>query len=216
VPSGYRRLSPRARWATNVLAALVVADVLAVLVGAHGRALLDRPVVTETQLDAFVDRQALVGLVQLGLYMAAIVVFIRWFSLAYRNLRPLVTELRFGTGWAIGAWFVPILNLVRPKAIANDIWRASEPGADESWRQGRAPGFLGLWWAVFLLAGVVDRVSSRGYVEAETVEELSSATGVFMLADGLSVVAGVLAILVVRRLTARQELHARRVALAYV
>jgi hypothetical protein len=35
--------------------------------------------------------------------------------------------MRWSAGWAIGAWFVPVLSLVRPKAILNDIWRASDP-----------------------------------------------------------------------------------------
>ena len=38
--------------------------------------------------------------------------------------------LRYGNGWAIGAWFVPILSLVRPKQMANEIWRGSERGVD--------------------------------------------------------------------------------------
>ena len=53
---------------------------------------------------------------------------IAWTHRLYRNLEPLgFRELRFGSGWAVGGWFVPFLNLVRPKQIVNDIWRAGDP-----------------------------------------------------------------------------------------
>ena len=47
-------------------------------------------------------------------------------------------HLRYGTGWAIGAWFIPIFNLFRPKQIANDIDRASAPDAGHDQRLASA------------------------------------------------------------------------------
>ena len=32
-----------------------------------------------------------------------------------------------GAGWAIGPWFVPILNLFRPWQIAVETWEGSDP-----------------------------------------------------------------------------------------
>ena len=75
--------------------------------------------------------------------------FIPWFHRAYSNLPKLgVAHLRYGTGWAIGAWFIPIFNLFRPKQIANDIDRASAPDAlvtTNVWHR-RAPAALLHWW----------------------------------------------------------------------
>jgi len=61
-------------------------------------------------------------------------------------------ERRFGVGWAIGAWFVPVLNFWRPKQTANDIWSASDPTAE-----GKHLGspLLTWWWLCFLLANWV-------------------------------------------------------------
>lgn len=70
----------------------------------------------------------LVGLVQTGLFLAAGVLFVIWFYRAYENLRPLAApEPRRDSGWTLGAWFVPILNLVLPKLMLNEIWRGSDP-----------------------------------------------------------------------------------------
>ena len=39
--------------------------------------------------------------------------FVVWPYRAYENLRALgVLSLRWGTGWAVGGWFVPFLNFV--------------------------------------------------------------------------------------------------------
>ena len=58
-------------------------------------------------------------------FIATGVFFLFWFHRAYRNLPALGGDRRYGTGWAIGSWFVPFLNAWRPKQIVNDIWRES-------------------------------------------------------------------------------------------
>jgi hypothetical protein len=63
------------------------------------------------------------------------------FARAYSNLAA--GQRRHSSGWAIGSWFVPILNLFRPAEIANDIWRTS--------LRGRNGGLTGLWWGLYLL-----------------------------------------------------------------
>jgi hypothetical protein len=74
------------------------------------------------------DRLRSTALLELGLLIVTGVVFIAWFRCAYTTaVRFGSTGMRWSAGWAIGAWFVPVLSLVRPKAILNDIWRASDP-----------------------------------------------------------------------------------------
>lgn len=96
------------------------------------------------------------GLAYLGELLAACM-FIPWFAMAYGNLRRLgVQHLRWSNGWAVGSWFVPILGLVRPKQIANDIWRGSEAGAhagSERWKLLPVSPILHWWWAFFLIGG---------------------------------------------------------------
>ena len=85
-------------------------------------------------------------------------VFIAWFFQAYKNMRRLgVQNMRYGNGWAIGSWFVPILSLFRPKQIANDIWRGSERGSDvqSAWKQVPVPALVHWWWGLFLTQGLL-------------------------------------------------------------
>ncbi len=168
-------------------------------------------------LEASDDRQAVAGLILVATLVAATLVFIMWFHRAYKNLSALgATGLRYGTGWAIGAWFVPFLNLWRPKQIANDIWRASDPAAPPDqgidWREKPVPGFLTAWWVVWVVSIYAWNVSTRFYFSGDEAEDIRNAGYADLGSLGLDIAAAVLAIYVVIRLTRRQSERAGRVS----
>ena len=52
-----------------------------------------------------------------------------WIYAAHANLPALRgTNLEFSDGWAVGWFFVPIANLVKPYQVVREIWRSSDPG----------------------------------------------------------------------------------------
>jgi hypothetical protein len=88
--------------------------------------------------------------------------FLVWWYRAYSNLPALTGHSRrFGRGWAIGAWFVPILSLWRPKQIGNDIWRAGDPEARDNagWTSLPVGQLVNWWWAIYLLSSFVGGVA---------------------------------------------------------
>jgi hypothetical protein len=54
------------------------------------------------------------------------VLFVLWMRRAYYNLKALDLPTSYSDGWAVGAWLVPILNLVRPFQIMNELVRKPE------------------------------------------------------------------------------------------
>jgi hypothetical protein len=110
-------------------------------------------------LTASDDRVTTTGLLQSGCYLVCIVAFLAWYGRAYRNLRRLgVHELRWGQGWAIAYWFIPIANLFRPKQVVNDIWRASDPDLPAgNWWDRRVPALIHFWWAAWLISTFFER-----------------------------------------------------------
>jgi hypothetical protein len=98
------------------------------------------------------------------------------------------------------------LNLVRPKAILNDIWCGSDPQlpAGSSLSRQTAPTFYGIWWGAWILGAIVDRVAAASFGNAPTLSALSSASEELMFSDFVSLVAAILAIAVVYSLTSRQ------------
>jgi Domain of unknown function (DUF4328) len=154
------------------------------------------------------------------LLLVAAGVFITWFFRAYRNLRRLgVQNMRYGNGWAVGAWFIPIFGMIRPKQIANDIWRGSERGVDVShqWRQVEVPSLVHWWWGLFLVQGLLVEIGRRftesGYSRLTTfggsvensISRIETGTTIDVLGSLCAIAAAVLGIMVVNQVSRRLD-----------
>ncbi len=97
-----------------------------------------------------------------AVYLVTIPLFITWLAVAYRNDRVDPTHLTHGRGWAVGAWFVPFLNLVRPYRIVADLRQGVRSGLGDD-RPDPYPRSVGWWWASWILANVTATVSQSAY-----------------------------------------------------
>lgn len=147
------------------------------------------------------------------------IVFIAWFYRAYCNLvRSGISDLRFGPGWAVGGWFIPIFNLFRQKQIANDIWKASaSAGTVGLARRGEIPlsGVLNWWWALWIASGVLVGVGGSRVSDANSAVNFTYSSlhderaGLWWTQVGLvaSIAAAVLAFLFVSAVSRLQDEH---------
>lgn len=186
------------RSAQIALLAIAVVDVFAIGSGIAEYQLLGTDYTIE-EADANDLRQRIIAVVQLLLLVVGAVFFIRWFKRAYENVDRLGGVRRYSPRWAIWGWFVPFLSLWRPKQIANDIWRAGTSDGD----RGASP-LLTAWWGAFLVSIWASQVTLRLTLRAESIDELRTAAAAYVVTDGVDFVAAVLAIFVVRAITARQ------------
>jgi hypothetical protein len=155
-----------------------------------------------------------IALLKLGLLVLTGVVFIAWFRSAYTTVERLgVTGMRWSAGWAVGAWFLPVLSLVRPKAILNDMWRGSDPRlpAGGPLNREKPPVLYAFWWGTWLLGSLITGVAGQAFRNARTLSALSSSTGALMFSDVLTVVSAILAIAVIYSLDSRQRRRAESV-----
>lgn len=202
-----------ASWLLGVLAVGVAADALAVVSGVRYRGviggLLDGSVVTQQVLDAeaFYGN---VGMLQLLTYVPCVVLFLVWFARVDTAARLVgAVGFRHGHGWAVGSWFVPILNLFRPKQMVDDAWRATDPALPAGGSVDASPAvprWVGAWWTTWVLGNLASWRAMR--LDGDTLEGLQLSVTVGIAADVLLVAAGVLAIVLVRSLTARVQLRA--------
>jgi phage FluMu protein Com len=164
------------------------------------------------ELDSNDARQMMLGIVHFVIFLITAILFVMWFYRAYANLRPLGAQtLTCTPGWAAGCWFVPIMNLIRPVQIAQEIWRNSDPSAPPTHDVPVRPAgsaLIGFWWAAWLVANVLSQISLRIGRAANTPETLRSATGLAMIAEVASLLAGALALAVVISVDARQNARA--------
>lgn len=193
-------------WVQRVLIVFIVFDVLALAVAIAAAAEGDT---TSTGL-------RIVGYVQGAVNLALTVLFLLWFYRAYSNLRVLgVPRLRFGPGWSAGAWFIPIFNLWRPKQIANDIWRGSDPDAPadqgDAWHRAAVPRIVHLWWALWVASAcfgvfaVVDAVSKIDFRHSGSNQQVQVDPVLTAVGAGIGIAAAVCLILVIRAISARQD-----------
>ncbi|CAM5342589.1 hypothetical protein SAVIM338S_01083 [Streptomyces avidinii] len=152
---------------------------------------------------------ALASIIPFPLLIATAVLFVMWFHRVHRNAAVLnpgaITE---SGGWAVGSWFIPIGNLFLPYRTAKEIWAASlQLGPDGAYRPvSTAP--ITSWWLLWVATVISERVASKLYDRAGDAAELSSAADAAAVQGVLSVVAAVLAIRFVHKLTALQTVKA--------
>ncbi|MGX1505590.1 UNVERIFIED_CONTAM: heme/copper-type cytochrome/quinol oxidase subunit 2 [Streptomyces graminofaciens] len=199
--------------AVSVLLLLVaVGEIAAAVAALNLRRLMDLATVGYSEEDAeLADRLLLITSVfQVALYVATVVVFIVWFHRVRSNADVFAPgTLERGRGWAIGGWFVPVAGLWIPRGIAVEVWRASrtDPFAPD---RHEPHTLVNVWWVGFVVATVFTRYADRAYDDAGTPEQIISAVDRLLVGNGLQIVAAVLAVLFVRRLTHMQHTNASK------
>jgi hypothetical protein len=212
--------SPEAvgKWTKGLLIATLILAVVAVISGVLEIELLSRMArgygYTMEKAARNDLRQRLVGILQVLLFYGTAVPFLIWFHRMHKNLPSLgQTGLIFTPGWAVGFFFVPFLNLVRPFQAMREIWRGSDPGrleldvtSDEPGVPNRlgTPPLVGWWWALYLIFNVVAGMTGQFYLYASKTQsfpELRAASVLMVVADLLLILSALVAIRLVGRLT---------------
>lgn len=162
---------------------------------------------TVTEADgARIDRLIAASGVEVATSLLTGVLFIVWLYTAHHSARMDRSSLRHASGWAIGGWFVPVLNLWRPFQMVSDLRRGAT--ADD---EAPVPLVQGWWWGTYLASNLLAIVSAALYERAYGTPEADFAGYVDHLATAASwerwscaftIVAAALAIKLVRDLTA--------------
>jgi hypothetical protein len=130
-------------------------------------------------------RQQIVSIVHVVVTVASGILILRWVHRANWNAHSMGAPLRFTPGWAVGWFFVPVMNIWRPYQVVKEIWEASFRAI--AMQGSTAPGIVGLWWFLWLVYCTLGNVSFRVAMNAKDVPGLISAN-VLDLAANLSIV----------------------------
>ncbi len=142
----------------------------------------------------------------LVVFLATLIAWCMWQHRAQRNVHALGRgALRYSPAWAVGCWFVPIVNLWKPFGAMSELWRASGPSADpSSWRAGRAWSVIGFWWAAYLAGNTISSVGGLQRTGTD-LDSIIAGDYIILLGRAVSTVAAILAIVIVRSVVERQE-----------
>ncbi|HWA15914.1 MAG TPA: DUF4328 domain-containing protein [Gemmatimonadales bacterium] len=135
-----------------------------------------------------------------GLAAMMLVTALLYFNWLYNSVRN-VAEVRgkpttVTQGWAIGYWFIPIINLYRPYRTMVELWEKSSQGIAVK----MLPPPIALWWLTYLLGGGLDGSTTR-LVEAGM---LRLSAGLEVAGKLLLVVAAYLLIRIISAIDAAQ------------
>lgn len=131
--------------------------------------------------------------------IVGLILFLSWFYRKYKNLYVFdKSQMRCTPGWAVGYWFVPILNLMRPIQCVYDIWRGGALDGEPP----KGNPLFGFWWATWLTSGVMGQI-------ATAMPESS----IYIASNLLDLLLVVLTIAVIRALAARQDRKAQSLGL---
>ena len=214
------RLAVAIRW-------LLIANAI-VLSLALLTALYARGVVNDFADDAISDDELLAGL---GLYLAAslaggvlqigtgvVVIIWQWRLVKNSELmnRP---GLRWGPGWAIAGWLIPLVNFVVPYLQLREQWKAADwsyAAGNLEWKRAPVGPVLPMWLAAWIANSVlaayaqVSTPAAGDDIEAvaEQFSDLITASAPGFL---IAIAAALLFLIVVQQLTER---HTHAVTLA--
>lgn len=219
-PTGSWKPADRsAQWTRALLKAGVVLAVVGIVSGLLEVELISRATsqgITDAEAAANDARQQLIGQLGMIIYLATIVAFLMWFHRVHRNLASLGNRsLKYSPGWAVGGFFIPFLNLVRPFQVMVEVWHGSDPAGIESVdddftqmaaARPRTPALVGWWWALFLFSGFLGQILFRlAFSENPSLDELRAFSSLRILSDIVDIPSALLAILLVGRITRWQS-----------
>lgn len=178
--------------------------------------------ITESEAMENDSRQLTIARLQLLVYLITAICFLVWIHRTYKNLKPLGTQNPdYSPGWAVGYFFIPFINLVRPHQVVQEIWRESNPETVAALspyeRQAftyasgsRNAALVTFWWVAYLLMNVMAYFAARLGTDAKSLNDFAGASWISIVSDSISIVAAILAILVVRKIDSMQEEKYRR------
>jgi hypothetical protein len=149
-----------------------------------------------------------VSLLLMAFYIAVIVVWLVWFWRMRTNVDMWRPEFqRRARGWTIGAWFCPVVNYWFPYQIARDVFDDTERDVNGAMFRPSRP-LLMTWWLGFVAMSVVDLIWVR--FPDDTLDNLRHGEYFAVFDTVVTIVVGVLAIAVVRSMTAAQNARRER------
>lgn len=177
------------------------------------RRALERGHFFPAELAADQQRRALVGGLQLLLFVASAGLFLRWIHRMARNARALAASgLRHGSRGAVGWFFVPGYHLFKPLEVLTELFRASHPDFIDDWRRAPVPHLLTLWWTLWLLFQVTAGLALLADLWARSPQELLTAAWGTAVVGVVAAPLGVATAICAWRLHARQRARSRATA----
>ena len=140
---------------------------------------------------------AAAAIIQIGLMVSFFIwMFRSTANLYFLNLSP----VRITPGWAVGWYFIPIVNAWKGFSAANQLWRASPDGEITE----QSSTMIWWWWLTLVAWSVVTAGATTMAEKATTIDVFRSAVAIYVIGGMLGILAAVLLVVLTRTITRKQ------------
>ncbi len=103
-------------------------------------------------------KDMIVGLLALGILVTivlSVVFFCMWTHRVVANAFALGGRYsQITPGWAVGWYFIPFANLVKPYHALKEAWQSTH-------EDSKVPGLLPAWWGLWIVSNIIGNISFR-------------------------------------------------------
>jgi hypothetical protein len=172
--------------------------------------------VSPSEAQASTDRLNALGVIEAVVMLVIVVLWLVWQYRAQSNLSTVGAEnLRYSPGWAVGWWFIPIANFAIPYLTVRELVKASNPEAGAiDWAAVRTPAIIPLWWGAWIAHIVLASAGAAVAANPDTamLSDLATRQWLLIASNAMEIVAALVAIGLVLKVTRLQERRRARVA----
>jgi hypothetical protein len=149
------------------------------------------------------EAEAAMVLAQLALFLGTAIAFLVWLYRAEVNVRALGAEdMMVSPGWAVGWFFVPLVQLVMPFVAVRELWKASATPRD--WQLGASSPLIPLWWACWL-GSVISGNIAFALSRMEDYDAFLAADFTGMISAAFTIPSAILLAAIIGHIQAMQE-----------
>jgi len=113
---------------------------------------------------------------EVGAFVLIAILFLRFLYKAVQQAKGFATPYAYASaGWAVGYWFIPVVNLYRPFEVVKQLFKACTQQAGGKPAAGEQ--LLSAWWAMFLVSNLA------GWMLANSNNDFSTTAGVLTYAE---------------------------------
>lgn len=211
IEHGLASLRIRSVWTRGILIAGIVISAIGFMAGLVTLiAVLGNAAARDLVTPAAVKGLAAINsLLAFGVFVASIVMILLWIHRAHANLRAIgLSELNYSPGWAVGSFFVPVVNLFVPFRAMRELFNRSH-GEPAHFAAITVPD-VNSWWPCYLvsnfLAMFVTVTAALGPVTGiHVVTPPGVNVGLALFSNGLGIGASLLLYRIVGSVTRAQQ-----------
>lgn len=154
------------------------------------------------------QRQQLIALVYLAIFILSAIVILKWIYRAGHNARAIGAEgMKISPGWAVGWYFIPIATLWKPYQAMKEIWQASHSPTD--WEKRDSGPFLAIWWVLWIVSNGLGQALFRMSMRAEEISELKNLNLWYQASEVISILLALIFLQIVNSIYIAQMQHAK-------